>query len=89
MTTSMQEGKTAPKTEQTDNGFELDILNNDSIIIPTFHPRSDLGNLEELQGSLRRDGIQDPLLVFEIESGKDGIIDGARRLNASKEMGWK
>lgn len=71
------------------NGLELKNINIDSISILKHHPRSDLGNLEALQGSMRRDGIQDPLLVCEIESGKYNIIDGARRLTAAGEMGWK
>ena len=69
--------------------MELKIVSIDSLIIPQHHPRSDFGNLEELQGSIRRDGLQEPLLVYEIEAEKFGIIDGARRLKAAQEMGLK
>ncbi|MBI9087578.1 MAG: ParB/RepB/Spo0J family partition protein, partial [Desulfobacterales bacterium] len=57
--------------------------------LPTHHPRTDIGNLESLQGSLRRDGIQEPVLVYEIESGKYSVIDGVRRLKSFQEFGWK
>ena len=70
------------------NGLELNILNIDSISI-THHIRSDYGDLEDLQKSLRKDGIQDPLLVYEIEAGKYAVIDGVRRLKAVQEMGMK
>ena len=78
----------AQTIEHNGNGLELNILTIDSITIPKHHPRNDYGDLGELQGSLRRDGIQDPLLVFEVEAGSYGIIDGARRLKAAQEMGW-
>jgi len=71
------------------NGLELNIVNIDSISVPNHHPRSEYGDLNDLQGSLRRDGQQDPLLVYDIGEGNFGVIDGARRLAAAKEMGWK
>ena len=76
-------------TDQNGNGLELKLINIDSITIPNHHPRSDFGNLETLQGSIKRDGLQEPLLVYEIEAGKFGIIDGVRRLKAIQEMGMK
>ena len=78
-----------PKGTPNGNGLELTILDIGSITIPNFHPRVDYGSLEDLQGSMRRDGLQDPVLVFEIEPGRYGVIDGARRLKAALEMGWK
>ena len=87
--------KSAPKdfeaqtTDHNGNGMELRLVTIDSITIPKHHPRSDYGNLETLQGSIRRDGLQEPLLVYVIEAGKFGIIDGARRLKAFQEMGLK
>jgi len=76
-------------TDQNGNGMELKLVNIDSLSIPQHHPRSDYGNLETLQGSIKRDGLQEPLFVYEIEAGKFGIIDGARRLKAVQEMGMK
>jgi len=72
-----------------DNGMELRFVTIDSITIPKHHPRSDYGNLATLQGSIKKDGLQEPLLVYVIEAGKFGIIDGARRLKAVQEMGLK
>lgn len=89
MKKSVTKGNGAQTTDHDGNGMELKIVSIDSLIIPQHHPRSDYGNLEELQGSIRRDGQQEPLLVYEIEAGKFGIIDGARRLKAAQEMGSK
>ena len=89
MKTLVTKGNEAQTTDHDGNGMELKIVSIDSLIIPQHHPRSDYGNMETLQGSIRRDGLQEPLFVYEIEDGKFGIIDGARRLKAAKEMGWK
>lgn len=89
METLVKKGNDAQTTDHDGNGMELKIISIDSLIKPQHHPRSDYGNLEELQGSIRRDGLQEPLLVYEIEDGKFGIIDGARRLKAAQEMGLK
>ena len=72
--------------EHNDNGLELKLVSIDSIAIPKHHPRSEYGDLEELQKSIKRDGLQEPLMVYVIEAGKFGIIDGARRLKAMREM---
>lgn len=82
-------GNEAQTTDHDGNGMELKIISIDSLIIPQHHPRNDYGNLETLQGSIKREGLQEPLLVYEIEAGKFGIIDGARRLKAVQEMGLK
>lgn len=83
-----QEGE-AQWEEVKNSSMELKDIDIDSITIPKHHPRSDFGNLETLQGSLRRDGMQEPVLVYEIDPGKYGVIDGVRRLKAALEMGWK
>jgi len=82
-------GHEAQTTDHNGNGMELRLVSIDFLSIPPHHPRSDYGNLETLQGSIKRDGLQEPLLVYEIETGKFGIIDGARRLKAFQEMGLK
>lgn len=53
-----------------------------------YHPRSDPGNVESLQQSIKRDGLQEPILVYETGEGKFAIIDGVRRLAAVQGMGW-
>ncbi len=54
-----------------------------------YHPRKDLGDIEKLQGSIKRDGLQEPLLVYEAGEGQFAIIDGCRRHKAVQELGWK
>ena len=76
----------AQMTDHNDNGLELKLVTIDSITIPKHHPRSEYGSLTKLQESIQRDGLQEPLMVYVIEDGKFGIIDGARRLKAMQEM---
>ena len=54
-----------------------------------YHPRKDFGDIEKLQGSIKRDGLQEPLLVYEVGEGRFAIIDGCRRFKAVQELGWK
>ena len=54
-----------------------------------YHPRKDPGDIEKLQGSIKRDGLLEPLLVYEIGEGRYAIIDGCRRFKAVQELGWK
>jgi ParB/RepB/Spo0J family partition protein len=54
-----------------------------------YHPRKQLGDIEKLQGSIKRDGLQEPLLVYEAGEGRFAIIDGSRRFKAVQELGWK
>ena len=54
-----------------------------------YHPRKDFGEIEKLQGSIKRDGLQEPLLVYEAGEGRFAIIDGCRRFNAVQGLGWK
>jgi len=54
-----------------------------------YHPRKDLGDIEKLQGSIKRDGLQEPLLVFETGNDRFAVIDGCRRLKAIQEFGWE
>ena len=54
-----------------------------------YHPRKDFGDIEKLQGSIKRDGLQDPLLIYEVGEGRFAIIDGSRRFKAVQGLGWK
>jgi len=58
-------------------------------LIVKYHPRKTLGNIESLQGSIKRDGLQEPLLVYDIGNNQYAVIDGVRRLEAIKEFGWQ
>ena len=54
-----------------------------------YHPRKEFGEIEKLQGSIKRDGLQEPLLVYEAGEGRFAIIDGCRRFKAVQGLGWK
>ena len=54
-----------------------------------YHPRNTLGDIESLQGSIKRDGLQEPLLVNEVTENRYTVIDGVRRLAAVQEFGWQ
>jgi ParB/RepB/Spo0J family partition protein len=53
-----------------------------------YHPRKSPGDIESLQASIRRDGLQEPLVVYETGDGKYAVIDGYRRLKVLQEFGW-
>ena len=76
-----------PAMNQNGYGMELKTLDINSVIIPDHYFREDFGDIESLIKSLRREGPQEPLLVYEIDEGKYCIIDGARRKKAFEEMG--
>ena len=59
-----------------------------TLVVPAHHPRKHLGDLESLQGSIKRDGLQEPLMVHQIGENQYAVIDGGRRLKAVQEFGW-
>jgi ParB/RepB/Spo0J family partition protein len=62
----------------------------DKLAVPTSHPRRNIGDLETLQKSIRKNGLLEPLTVCK--SDEDDfymVIDGTRRLTALIEFGWK
>lgn len=65
------------------------VLSRKSIkVLKGFNPRFLVGNLDELIGSIRRDGLLSPLLVRP--GAKDGefeLICGERRLRACEQLG--
>ena len=60
-----------------------------STLVVNYHPRNMLGDIESLQGSIKRDGLQEPLLVNEVAENQYIVIDGVRRLSAVQEFGWQ
>ncbi len=60
-----------------------------SIIIPEHHPRKYPGELDSLMSSIRREGLQEPLMIYRISEDTFGIIDGVRRFMVAKELGVK
>ena len=53
-----------------------------------YHPRKHLGKIGDLQASIKRDGLLEPLLVRQVGENKYAVIDGTRRLEAIREFGW-
>ncbi|MBN2034246.1 MAG: ParB N-terminal domain-containing protein [Deltaproteobacteria bacterium] len=82
-TPKMAEAIDNKKGERTVAEIPLDFL------FVEYHPRKNLGDLTSLQGSIKRDGLQEPILVYEAGEKLYGVIDGCRRLTAIKELGWK
>lgn len=64
-------------------------LNVDTIQAGKYQPRShmDEGALQELAASIRTQGVMQPILVREIQTGRYEIIAGERRYRASKLAG--
>jgi len=50
-------------------------------------PRSNLGQLEDLQSSIDVHGILEPLLVRRIDGGKVELVSGERRFHAAMALG--
>jgi len=50
-------------------------------------PRSNLGNLDDLQSSIDTHGILEPLLVRRLEGGKYELVSGERRFHAAMAVG--
>ena len=71
-----------------DLNMKVENVSVDSLIV-NYHPRKHLGSLETLQDSIRRDGLQEPLLVRNVGDNKFAVIDGVRRLMATKQFGWQ
>ena len=68
-------------------GMNVQIIDVNSIEVK-YHPRKNLGDIEKLQNSIKRDGLQEPLLVYEAGENRYAVIDGCRRLTAIREFGW-
>jgi modification methylase len=58
-------------------------------LVVKYHPRNTLGDIESLQGSIKRDGLQEPLMVYDVGDNQYAVIDGVRRLAAIQEFGWQ
>jgi ParB/RepB/Spo0J family partition protein len=58
-----------------------------SLIKDPNHPRQESGNLDSLITSVKKDGIISPVTVIKINESVYHIIDGVRRIDASKKLG--
>ena len=70
-------------------GMKLVTVDIDLLVKHPNHPRKDLGNLETLEASIRRDGLQEPPMVMASDQGNYLILDGVRRVEVAKSFGWK
>jgi len=70
------------------SAMKIENLPINSLVIK-YHPRNTLGNIESLQGSIKRDGLQEPLFVYDVGDNQYAVIDGVRRLAAIQEFGWQ
>lgn len=73
---------------QDPDGIQMEVVEIplDQLIIK-YHPRKNLKDMESLQNSIRRDGLQEPLLVYPTGEGKYSVIDGTRRLKVYQDFG--
>jgi ParB/RepB/Spo0J family partition protein len=53
------------------------------------HPRQERGDLEGLTRSIRHDGIMNPIVVQKAEEGRYHILDGDRRAEVAKTLGYE
>lgn len=60
-----------------------------SVDTGSFNPRKsfDSGHIRELAGSIKRDGLWNPIIVRERHDGKYDLIAGECRLRATKRLG--
>jgi ParB/RepB/Spo0J family partition protein len=82
---NMTQNKTDNSKDVSD--MKIVVLDTSSLGVG-YHPRRNLGDIESLQGSIKRDGLQEPLLVYEVGDNKYAIIDGCRRFEAVRQFGW-
>lgn len=67
---------------------EIKSLPIDTLTVCDHHPRMDLGDIDELADSIKTNGLAEPIAVFQKDDGIYGIIDGVRRFEAAKQLGW-
>ncbi|MBF0527733.1 MAG: ParB/RepB/Spo0J family partition protein [Deltaproteobacteria bacterium] len=54
-----------------------------------YHPRQNSSGQDELKASIEREGrLLDPITIRPVEGNRFIIIDGRRRLQTVKELGW-
>ncbi len=69
--------------------LKVENISVESLSVPLCHPRKHPRDIEELQNSIRRDGLQEPILACERGDNQYHVIDGCRRLAVAAEFGWK
>ena len=76
--------------EVKSNNAQIIEVSIDKLSVPLSHPRRNPGNLDNLQQSIRKIGMIEPLTVCKAEEDdRYMVIDGTRRLTVLAEFGWK
>ena len=73
-------------TTKTTNPAPLRFIDANILFVNPENPRSDMGDLSELEASIRAHGILQPLLVRQ-EDGAYKVVDGSCRLAAGLQAG--
>jgi len=84
-----QEKKKEASMKEGEQKLHVKEISIEALVIPIHHPRKHPSDIKNLESSIRRDGLQEPLLVYAGEEGKFLVIDGARRLTVVAGFGWK
>lgn len=72
--------------KESDVSVVLKKVSVDRLFKHQFHPRENDGNIDSLEKSIRIDGQQEPLLIHESDKGTLEVLDGARRLQACRNL---
>jgi ParB/RepB/Spo0J family partition protein len=79
-----------PIIETKNNNPQIVELSIEQLTVPMSHPRRNSGDMENLQNSIRKNGLLEPLTVSKTEDGNSYmVIDGTRRLTVLVEFGMK
>ena len=83
-----------PRTEKPSGSGDTDSVSEihlRSIRPNKFQPRREFarGPLDELKGSIRENGLVQPIYVRKVEDGEYELVSGERRLRAFSELGYE
>jgi len=71
-----------------DGNLVIENINLEKIVATDFHPRSDLGDIDSLAGSIERDGLlTPPTVMFNPETGDYESLFGKRMIAACGKLG--
>jgi|SRR6056297_370895 len=85
MTQEINEKNTAGN-EKEEQGYELKKLNLDNLTKHDLHPREKTDEIESLEESIEKDGLQEPLLVNAVAEDSFEVLDGMRRLEVLRKL---
>jgi len=82
-------GDMSSDSEKAD--FRYDVIDIDKIKVSKLNVRKDISpeSLNELELSIKEIGLQQPVVLTELDDGTFELVIGQRRFEAVKELGWK